>query len=742
MFYSRLHATNGLVSLAIDALNGEILEFIYESTGENVIKNNYAQNAWSPFMFQIPTDTGFDFLHPPRFMDIQKDSALTPAVSITQNEKSALVNIHYPYVMCKDKKEHIAVDVSIALLENDLFTQWHIEISNHEKREIERVLFPCINGMWLSDSWETNQLVLPHNAGLKVKNPVHALSTPPPAIEWKWQEYKYFYNLGGPYGQKDARNSHVLEYRYSGSCSMLYTDLFDEKENMGVYMTCRNQNFLLKGIHAETFGDLKPGIGLSILHFPCIQTGKTWKSETCIVALHEGDWHFAADDYRTYRNSLPTQNTSVFHPKWFEQSPGLVAHYDFQYQGGGIVHRFSDIERLYDEAKAMGMHHLLLSGWHIDGFDNGFPMYRPNPNLGTEEELKTAIQHVKAQGGHIAFYINSRLCNTKYEEKKELMDQSTIMLQNKQLKIEQYGAFDCTFACLCNQTKAWQEELTHTVDYLTNVIGADSMYLDQLAMASGELCYHPAHKEHQNNPAGWNQGYQKILQNMRENATDEGVAMLYEGVSDIHGAGVSGQLISSMFSHYEGGYPELYKYTFPEQILVDMMNPRRHSAMRAEHLARKSTFLLHKAFVIGSYLWVYDLEMDNTFRRDKEQLVRLQQVCALRTTWLLTYGQGTFKDTYFIHDNPNSLLVKSFEIQEGLLLPCSRENVSDTASLCVLWPHKEPACVFAQTASSPNTSQPISYTTTQHAGNTYLTFDVLKEELQLIVLQKKQNEQF
>lgn len=80
------------------------------------------------------------------------------------------------------------------------------------------------------------------------------------------------------------------------------------------------------------------------------------------------------------------------------ESPGLVAHYDFQYQGGGIVHRFRDIPALYAQAREMGLSHLLLSGWNVDGFDNGFPMYTPSPELGTEEELRQALRQVREAG--------------------------------------------------------------------------------------------------------------------------------------------------------------------------------------------------------------------------------------------------------------------------------------------------------------------------------------------------------
>ena len=83
-----------------------------------------------------------------------------------------------------------------------------------------------------------------------------------------------------------------------------------------------------------------------------------------------------------------------------------------------------------------------------------------------------------------------------------------------------------------------------------------------------------------------------------------------------------------MSGPFIGRFPEVYKYTFPDQILVDMMNPRRHSAMRPEHIARHSTEFLYKAFVMGSYFWCYDLECDNTWRRDPEQAQR----CLLYTS--------------------------------------------------------------------------------------------------------------
>lgn len=112
--------------------------------------------------------------------------------------------------------------------------------------------------------------------------------------------------------------------------------------------------------------------------------------------------------------------------------------------------------------------------------------------------------------------------------------------------VENYGAEDLNFACMCAGAASWQQKLTDTVKYLTRDIGADSMYLDQLGMAAGLLCYREDHL-HGKDVGGWNQGYEAVLARIRESYPEEGVALLFEGASDIHAPGASGQLISTMF---------------------------------------------------------------------------------------------------------------------------------------------------------------------------------------------------
>jgi hypothetical protein len=86
-------------------------------------------------------------------------------------------------------------------------------------------------------------------------------------------------------------------------------------------------------------------------------------------------------------------------------------------------------------------------------------------------------------GGHIAFYVNARLCNTLFEDTKELVEKSAIRNQDGSVRVERYGSGEAPFALLCINDEEWQQTLRETVRYLTHDIGADGMYLDQLAMA-------------------------------------------------------------------------------------------------------------------------------------------------------------------------------------------------------------------------------------------------------------------
>ena len=179
---------------------------------------------------------------------------------------------------------------------------------------------------------------------------------------------------------------------------------------------------------------------------------------------------------------------------------------------------------------------------------------------------------------------------------------------------------------------------------------------------------------------------------------------------------------------FTGVCTEMYKYTFPKQILTDMLNPRRHSGMRAEHIARKSTFLLYKSFVMGSYFWCYDLEGDNTFRRDPEQQARLIKTTTLRKAWLKRYGHGIFRDQVGLVGVDEDAQIKRYNIDNGAMIACANEHgLSGTVTIELEGDYK--ASILTEIDPEP---RPVAFT----ADSGKITVQLPTTELALIVFEK------
>ena len=137
MYESRLHATNGLISVAVDARSGELLELVSERTADNVVKSNCHPRAWSPFLIELPGEGGQKrLLRPARYAEIFEDASLAPAVRVEQAEKSASVHIDYPAVIEGSERRDAQVSVEVLLMEGDCRAQWRISVRSGLQEEL------------------------------------------------------------------------------------------------------------------------------------------------------------------------------------------------------------------------------------------------------------------------------------------------------------------------------------------------------------------------------------------------------------------------------------------------------------------------------------------------------------------------------------------------------------------------------------------------------------------------------
>lgn len=663
MYKSRQRFENKYISVAIDTNSGEILELVNKKNGDNLIKSTPFN---LPSMFSLTI--GSVRLSVPNLVAMRNNPELKVQISESEIKSGKEIKIVYNKLSDGTTIYDIKVELNIIITEDSERVKLSADVKNNGGYEVDKFCFPIINGIYLGENYKDDTLVYPYNSGMKFHNPVEFFAKNPKSIFWRWQEYRYCYHTDGCCGVKNADGLYSYSYLYSGALSMAWLDLYDD--NGGIYFGMHERNGICR-LKADTFGSDSPGMIFSIEK--TIEHKDNFSLKNVVIALHEGDWHDGADIYREAHKIEECKE-----PLWCDKSVSLVAHYDFKYQNGGIVHHFSDIPSLVEQAKSLNTDHLLISGWHTDGFDNGFPEYFADKDLGTVEELAAGLKYASDIGIKVCFYINTRIANRKFQHLADFIKDNAVIKRDGTPEFEGYGDATISFATMCANSEGWKNRLLQAIKYVVD-LGATGVYLDQLAMASPKVCHSSEHKHAYDS---WCEGYKEMLGKANNIKTKDGqpISIIIEGCSDLYGSLVNGSLVSTFVSLHSGAFPELYRYTFPNQRLVDMVYPKQNLAMRPVHVAQRSSDLINKAFVTDMNFWIYDLEEDNSFFGDPDQLDYLRKVIDLKREWHQKYESFVFTDEKGINEKSDELTAKIFYKDDLCLIAYA----SDGKTVCDL----------------------------------------------------------
>lgn len=415
MYKSREHFEYGNMHIAIDAYTGEILEIFSKRNYDNILKNSM-YDIHQPFKITVKNGDKITDYFPLHGRVATRNAKMRVCFSTDKLSDGLRVKVDYPYV--SDGETEVIANLSYTvIIRNDGLT-FILNLKNTFDGMITEVCFPVLPGIVLGSDYSDDNLVFPKNGGAKFNGFVEALGKARKHSNWRWQEYRYDYTLDGidtPWRLKVQKLKGVAG-RYPGELCMSWMDLYDSDGGVyfGVHAPSAEKSCFLD---AAGYGPEMPGVILGAATQPRIRQNEDHVTPPCVVVLHEGDWHEGAKIYRKFRLPLLEKSERVL-PNWAKNSAGLVAHYDFKYQHGGIVHTYKDIPKLADEALDAGFDHMLFSGWHLGGFDNGFPMYVTDPELGTEQEFIDGIAEAKRKGVHVTFYVNARLHNVKYNSER------------------------------------------------------------------------------------------------------------------------------------------------------------------------------------------------------------------------------------------------------------------------------------------------------------------------------------
>ncbi len=680
----KTHFYHGNVHLALDSYNGEILAIRNLVTGDNLIKNAMCAPAtyvYQPFTFKLSDGEQTCEYHPL----YSRETFLSPEkrVQITSEEtaEGLLVKVVFPCVtsqimttfvstdfVCEPKKE-LAVDLFYTILITENGLRFSLYFNNNTGKVLEEMRFPVIGGVFLGEDYTNNYLVYPRTAGMKNKNPIEWFMQDTAETFWRWNEYRYGYTDGLVSCAPVLAERGMRGYGevYPGILSMSWFDIYNPEG--GLYYGVHNPEISPVILECGTYGRKSVGLNLASNYPVRIVDGEVYTTPPTHLIFHEGDWHQGAQIYRAFRFPLVHRCENIV-PAWAKDSVGVSAHYDFKIQDGSWYHTYKDIPQMARDSLAMGIDHMLFTGWHKDGFDNGYPLYYTDPDLGTEEEFIDGIRQAKEMGVHISLYENSQLYNLRYD-RGDVANRAA-QDANGNMVTQSWGINK--LAVMCAMCEDWQDEISANVQRATRKYGVDGIYFDQFC--NYRKCYNP---NHVHKDPDWITARMNTVIRCREEYREkfgDGMMTMGEWVCDAYGGIMTYQLTQSFFVSQMGFFTDMFRYTFPEFGLVDMVYPK-NVLMRPMQFAARDE-ILATCFGNDSYFWLYHIGEDINYFKDERSLKMIQEVNALNKIKKQSFADYRYVDTDGISFDESVAHIRRYNQNNCALLKVYRFTDADT----------------------------------------------------------------
>ena len=251
-------------------------------------------------------------------------------------------------------------------------------------------------------------------------------------------------------------------------------------------------------------------LALSISHYPFLSEG-AWRSPLCGFALLPGDWHGATDLYAGHmkRHFVPPDP-----PAWLKRDFHGWAQIFMRREGEGPAYRYSDPPEVYERVRRTGLNTLHIAGWCGDGFDTLYPDFDVDPQLGSAEDLRAALDGVRALGGHAVLYTNGRLVDPDSSFYLEGGDRTLCLDESGAAYEEGYGT-SVVFNVACPSCEDYTDYYAQRLRAVITNFGAHAVQIDQISCTAGFFCFDASHP-HPTPATNFLGGTEARLKNLRE----------------------------------------------------------------------------------------------------------------------------------------------------------------------------------------------------------------------------------
>ena len=540
------------------------------------------------------------------------------------------------------------------------------ELENRAAPPIAELWFPMIGGLGhLGGDGSRTFLLYPESAGRRIVDPLR--------------------NLADRNAQPvRGVRPHFLRDLYPGRASMQWMGLYGSDGSL--YVGSHDSSLQTTATNAMLNAGDRPAsdsLSLGFIKYPYVAAGQRWRSEPFVIAVHSGGWHRDAERYRQFADTY--QDHGRTRAAWVQD---MEAMHDIVmlHQHGRVNFRYDQIPEVCEAAKAGDIDVIKLTGWSHGGHDNMYPDFRPSDQLGGEAAMLASFRRAQADGFRLVQYFHfvqmspnsefyrrhGEFCAIKGPFGNPFIDVFTWPGQGSVIGMNE--RFQLINACVA--TEPWQEQVLACVRRGLDW-GVDCVFLDQTAGGpSSFLCFDPRHG-HRGPAYSCGPGKTELSRKARDLVKSRGgdAALGAEYIADVILQYYDFTIPFGMGFAFGGQhFGELYRYTFPEDVLC------------TEYMARENFEQLHYSFVMGYRFFLAPRQQCELLTVLEPGFVkRLASLVGLRRRHAARLLRGRFLDTEPLKLANPALVARAYDAPEGAAVAVWNPT-AEPQELAIEWP--------------------------------------------------------